>query len=78
MFSIAIIIFIFSVLCSGLINMTESKVKVLNYGLIIAFILLFGKSISVLFNITTTEFFVSNFFHIGQLEAFFMLIFSIV
>lgn len=78
MFSIAIIIFIFSVIFSIFFNLTEKKVKFLNYGLIIAFMLLFGKSISVLFNITNTEFFVSNLIHIWQLEAFFMLIFSIV
>jgi len=78
MLSIAIIIFIFSVLYSMFFSLTENKVKVLNYGLIIAFLLLFGKSISVLFNITSTEFFSSVLIKVGQLEAFFMLIFSIV
>ncbi len=78
MLSISIIIFIFSVICSLFLKLTESKVKFLNYGLIIAFVLLFVKSISVLLNITSTEFFTSKLIQVWQLEAFFILIFSIV
>lgn len=78
MFSIALIIFIFSILYSSITSLTENKIKFLNFGLIIAFMLLFAKSIFVLFDITNIELFVSNLINIWQLEAFFMLIFSIV
>ncbi len=46
--------------------------------MIVAFMLLLAKSITLLFGIITPEFLNSSLMHLGNLEAFFMLIFSIV
>lgn len=78
MFSIALILLSLSVLFPLFFNMTEKKVQILNYWQIIAFILLFIKSIFVLFGIANLELFTTSLINIRQLEAFFMLIFSIV
>lgn len=78
MFSIALILLFISVAYPLFFNMTEKKVQTLNYTLIIAFILLFIKSVCTLFGILNLELFTTSLINIGQLEAFFMLIFSIV
>lgn len=78
MFSLALIILWLSVVYSMFFKMTEMKVKILNYKMIIAFVLLLAKSITLLFGIITPEFLNSSLMHLGNLEAFFMLIFSIV
>jgi len=78
MFSIAIILILLSILFPLFSKMNENKVIWLNYVLIFSFLLLFIKSITTLFWITSNELFTTNIFHIWQLEAFFLLIFSIV
>ncbi|MDD5213108.1 MAG: proton-conducting transporter membrane subunit [Candidatus Gracilibacteria bacterium] len=78
MFSIALILLSLSVVYSLFFSMTEKKVIILNYKLIIAFMLLAAKSITLLFGISSPELFTSSLISLGNLEAFFMLIFSIV
>jgi len=78
MFSLALIILTLSVVYSMFFRMSEGKIKILNYKMIIAFMLLVAKSITLLFGIITPEFLNSSLIHLGNLEAFFMLIFSIV
>jgi formate hydrogenlyase subunit 3/multisubunit Na+/H+ antiporter MnhD subunit len=78
MFSLALIILALSVLYPLVFKMNESKVKILNYYMIVAFLLLVAKSITLLFGISNRELFNSSLIHLGNLEAFFMLIFSIV
>lgn len=78
MFSTALILISLSVLYPLFFTITQKKIKTWNYILIIAFILLFIKSIFVFFGINNTEFFTTSLINISFLEAFFMLIFSIV
>lgn len=78
MFSTALILISLSVLYPLFFSITQKKIKTWNYILIIAFILLFIKSIFVFFGISNTEFFTTSLINISFLEAFFMLIFSIV
>ncbi len=78
MFSTALILISLSVLYPLFFTITQKKIKTWNYILIIAFILLFIKSIFVFFGISNTEFFTTSLINISFLEAFFMLIFSIV
>lgn len=78
MFSIAIILLTLTLLCSLFIKMTDKKVVIINYTLILAFILLWLKSITILFGIPDAELFTSNLISLGNIEAFFMLSFSIV
>lgn len=78
MFSTALILISLSVLYPLFFSITQKKIKTWNYILIIAFILLFIKSIFVFFGISNNEFFTTSLINISFLEAFFMLIFSIV
>lgn len=78
MFSLALIILWLSSVYGMFFKMTEWKVKILNYKMIIAFLLLLAKSITLLLGMKTPELFTSSLMHLGNLEAFFMLIFSVV
>lgn len=79
MFSFSIIILTLSFIFTLFSKMNMGKVKIINYAMILAFILLFIKSIIIFTWVNTYEFLpMYDLFFIWNLEAFFILIFSIV